>query len=617
MILATAGAVENTKSAAELKVAKKIKIVTKKQKSLKDFEAAFHHYQSGNFRQAEMICRQILQKQPNYSEVLHLLGIITAQIGEHDNAVRYIEKAIQINPHMYFYYNSLGLVLSDKGLFDEAIENYNKTLKLMPDNVAAYNNLGLALAEKGLLNEAVENYKKALILKPDDAEVYNNLGLALAEKGLLDEAVENYKKALMLAPDYAAAYNNLGNSLADRGLPDEAIENFKMALTLKSDYAEAYSNLAGTLKNKGRVDEAIENYNRALKLKPHNADMHNNLGMAYLLAKNFDKGWEEYEWRLGTMHVAPLIKPKWDGGSLEDKVILVHAEQGYGDTLQFVRYLPLLYESGAGKVLFKLNKQGLEQLLRGSELKAEIIDLSIPDEILDIDTNIHLVSLPGIFKTNLENIPFRQKRYLKANPERVEWYRERYFTDTLRQAQGDNDVVVSMSNHDRAADLSLVTRHSSLIKIGIFWQGNPTLKPDRNRSMPLHHFYPICRLPNVKVYSLQKGYGIEQLNDPPEDIQIVNLGETFNNFSDTAAAIENFDIVITIDTAVAHLSGALGKKTWILLPSHAEWRWHLDMDYSPWYEDVRLFRHKEPGKKDWDEMMERVVRQVEAEIKNR
>ncbi|RJQ56857.1 MAG: hypothetical protein C4526_00745 [Nitrospiraceae bacterium] len=135
--------------------------------------------------------------------------------------------------------------------------------------------------------------------------------------------------------------------------------------------------------------------------------------------------------------------------------------------------------------------------------------------------------------------------------------------------------------------------------------------------MPLRHFYPLCSLPNVKVYSLQKGHGIEQLNDLPDDIEIVNLGETFNDFSDTAAAIENLDMMITVDTAIGHLSGALGKKTWILLPSHAEWRWHLDMDYSPWYEDVRLFRHKETGKKDWEEMMERVKRQVEVEIRDR
>jgi hypothetical protein len=249
-----------------------------------------------------------------------------------------------------------------------------------------------------------------------------------------------------------------------------------------------------------------------------------------------------------------------------------------------VRYLPLLGDLGAGKVLFKLNNRGLERLLGGSDLKAEILDLETPVDSLNFDTNIHLMSLPLIFRTNLENIPFKQKRYLKANEEKVREYKERFFFDV------QNDKY----------------------KIGIFWQGNPAIKADRNRSLLLRYFYPLFKLPGVAIYSLQKGFGLEQLNDLPEGVEITSLGDTFNDFSDTAAAIENLDMVITIDTAVGHLSGALGKKTWILLPFNAEWRWHLDMDYSPWYEDVRLFRHKEPGKKDWEEMMERVKEQVKA-----
>jgi len=307
--------------------------------------------------------------------------------------------------------------------------------------------------------------------------------------------------------------------------------------------------------------------------------VHTHLGITYLLSGNFKRGWEEYEWRLKTISVLPLKKSKWTGGTLKDRIILVHSEQGFGDTFQFVRYLPLLHEKFSAKKVLFLPPEGLEQLLRESELGAKILDASISEEAIDYDTNIHLLSLPRIFKTDLENIPYGRKRYFKANEKKVASYKKGYF-------------------------------RTNKLKVGIFWQGSPGLKLDRHRSVPLHHFYPLCRLPDVKIYSLQKGHGIEQLEDLPEGGEITNLGETFKDFADTAAAIENLDIVITVDTAIGHLSGGLGKKTWILLPSYMEWRWHPGIDYSPWYKDVKLFRHKELGRKDWDEMMHRVKKEL-------
>jgi len=593
-------------------------------------DIARQYFQSGNFQQAEIICRQILKEEPDHSYILHLLGLIEYQKTRYDDAIFYVNKAIDINPHEYFYYYNLAKILESKGLIDEAIEKYQKALMLKPDYAGAYNNLGNLLRDKKMIDEAIGCYQKALMLKPDYAGAYNklgnllrdkkmideaigcyqkalmlkpdcagaynNLGNVLEEKGMFDEAIEKYQKALMFNPEDAEVYNNLGNAVRGKGMIDEAIEYYRKALMLRPDFAMAYSNLGLTFADKGRIVEAIENYEKAISLKP-DADNHMGLGLVYLLSKDFENGWNEYEWRLQTDNkvLLPLMKPKWDGSFLKRKTILVCAEQGYGDTIQFVRYLPLLYkEYGAKKVLFKLNQKGLENLLRENEdiLNAEILDSSVPEETLEYDTNIYLLSLPRIFKTNLNNIPFKGKRYLKANTEKVEWYRERYFNSLL------------------------VTRHSSL-KVGIFWQGNPTFTLAKDKALPLSYFYPIATVPNIKVYSLQKGYGIEQLNNLPEGIEIVNLGETFNNFSDTAAAIENLDLVITIDSAVAHLSGALGKKTWILLPSFAEWRWHLDMDYSPWYEDVRLFRHKEMGKKNWEEMMERVKKQVEIEVEKK
>ncbi|RJQ51597.1 MAG: tetratricopeptide repeat protein [Nitrospiraceae bacterium] len=572
------------------------------------FDEAIEHY------------KMALKLNPDYADAHYNLGITLKEKGMVDEAIENYEKALELKPDYLLAYSNLGIALKDKGMVDEAIEYYRKALMLKPDYVEAYNNLGLALAQKGMTDEAIGYYQKALILKPDFADTYINLGVALKKRGMVDEAIEHYRKALMLKPDCVEAYNNLGDALTDKGKIDEAIKNLEEALKLNPDNAEAYNNLGNALKEKGMLEESIGNYGKALALKHSYADAYNNLGLAfgdkgmvvqaiehckkavllepnpdnnanlgmvYLLAKDFENGWREYEWRLKVIDVPSLIKPEWDGSSLQGKTILVYPEQGYGDTLQFVRYLPKLYEDfGAKKVIF-IPQKGLEQILRESDLKAEILDSDTSPDALKYETNIHLLSLPRIFKTNLDNIPFRQKRYLEANPEKVEWYRSKFFTTPY-------------------------PLHPQPFKIGIFWQGNPGLKPDRNRSMPLHYFYPLCRPPGVKIYSLQKGHGVEQLKDLPDDIDIVNLGDTFNDFSDTAAAIENLDLMITVDTAIGHLSGAMGKKTWILLPSHAEWRWHLDMDYSPWYEDVRLFRHKEPGKKNWEEMMERVVEELQG-----
>jgi tetratricopeptide (TPR) repeat protein len=661
-------------------MAKKIKI-KKPQIDMKDLEAAAYYFQTGNLRQAELICRQILLIDPAHGETWHLLGIIAVNTGQLDEAIHYFNNAVCSNPREYSYYYNLGNAYADKGVPDGAIEAFNKALTLKPDSASAHNNLGRAFLNKGMLDEAIESFRKVLALAPSDANAYNSLGIAFYEKGLLEEAIENFRKALSfkrdfdsaynnlatafnkkgcmpdeaincarkalaLKPDYVEAFSNLGIAFCEKGLLEDAIENFKKALALKSDfeaynnlatafnkkggmpdeaincarkalalkpdYTEAFNNLGIAFCDKGLTDEAVKYFRKASELNPYNSKFHYNLGMAYLLKKDFDRGWEEYEWRqkLKANRVSPLTKPHWDGSSLKGKSIIVYAEQGYGDTLQFVRYLPDLYEIFSAKKVMFVSQEGLKQLLRESDLKAEILDLETPVDSLNFDTNIYLMSLPRVFRTNLENIPFKGKRYLKANEQRMKWYREKFFLPVIPACpQSLFQKRVPASGDDKNG-----INERALIKIGIFWQGNPDYQDDRSRSIPLHLFNPICRLPGVKVYSLQKGHGIEQLNGLPEDIEIVSLGETFNDFSDTAAAIENLDLVITIDTAVAHLSAALGKKTWILLPAYAEWRWHMDMEYSPWYEDVRLFRHKEPGKKDWAEMMQRVKGQIKVEI---
>ncbi|RJQ51598.1 MAG: tetratricopeptide repeat protein, partial [Nitrospiraceae bacterium] len=374
-------------------MAKKIKIKTKKPQGLKAFDIALQHYQSGNLKQAEMVCRQILDRQPEHSDTWHLLGVIAHQLGRHEAAIQFIKKAVHINSDVTSYYNDLGLAYAFKGDMEDAITFFKKALDVK-ENAASYMNLGNAYAENGMFDKAIESYKCALEFEHDNPDIFYNLGERYLTEGVFHKAIDCYRKATELRTDFFEAFCGLGNALWATGEIVEARKSYEMAVALRKDDVLAHTNIAHL----------------------------------HLILKDFKKGWEENEWRLKNIQAPPLTKPKWDGTSPKGKTILVYAEQGYGDTLQFVRYLPLLYKSGADKVLFKLNNKGLEQLLRESDLKAEILDAGTPVESLEYDTNIHLLSLPRIFKTNLENIPFRQKRYLEANPEKVEWYRSKFFT---------------------------------------------------------------------------------------------------------------------------------------------------------------------------------------------
>ncbi|HBH18812.1 MAG TPA: hypothetical protein DDX14_07755, partial [Cyanobacteria bacterium UBA9579] len=455
-----------------------------------------------------------------------------------------------------------------------SIACFEKVIQLNPDYAEGYYNLGNSLQEKGEFEKAQLCFQKSVELKSDFTEAYNNLGLILSKQLQFDKAMEYYKKAIDLDPDYCDSYINLGSALNEKGQSEEARKYFHKALEIKPDFAEAYINLGKSFYLSTDLEESEECYQKALLIKPEYADAYFGLALINLLKGNFDKGWEYYEYRFSLydqkfLKKPAFTKPKWAGESLQNKTILIHHEQGFGDSLQFVRYLPVLHSMGA-KVLFKSPKE-LEELLKQSDLKAEIINNSI----VEYDMYAYLMSMPYYLKTDSENIPFKDK-YLKANPEKINDYREKYFkTDKF--------------------------------KVGIFWQGRKWYG-DKNRSLPLEYFIKLSQLKNIQLYSLQKGDGIEQLENIPSGIDIINLGKTFNDFSDTAAAIENLDLFITIDTSVAHLSAGLGIPTWILLPFTPEWRWGINTNESYWYDSVKLFRQIGTG--NWSELMNRVIAEV-------
>jgi tetratricopeptide (TPR) repeat protein len=497
---------------------------------------AIEHHQAGRFQAAEQIYRQILAVEPNHAGAWHLFGLLAHQVGKQETAIQYIEYAIRLNPGVAAFHSNLGVAYRALGKLGEATACWRRALELSPEFVDAMVNLGNVLRERGQLDEAVACYRRALELKPDNPTAYYNYGTALSDQGLLADAVACYRRALSLKPDYADALNNLGFAL----------------------------------KRQGQLDEAATCYQRALELRPDFAECRLNLGVLRLLRGDFAAGWPDYEarWPAGKVAARDFRQPLWDGRPLDGKTILIHAEQGFGDTIQFIRYAPLVQQRGA-RVIFECQKPLVRLLAAWPEIE-QLVPQGEPLPRFDVQSP--LLSLPGIFRTSLETIPVRTP-YFFAAPEVVEHWR------------GELGAIGGR-------------------KIGIAWHGDPRQENNRARSISLRCFEPLAGLPGVQLVSLQKGAGVEQLQDAAGRFPITEVGSRLNDFMDTAGAIMNLDLVIACDTAVAHLAGALGARVWVALCYVPDWRWLLDRDDCPWYSTMRLFRQKQPG--DWPGVFEEI-----------
>jgi tetratricopeptide (TPR) repeat protein len=562
---------------------------------------AFRHHQAGRLQVAEQIYRQILAAEPNHADALHLLGVVAGQTGQYDVAVNYAAQAISLNSHVSAFHNTLGYALMRLGKLNDAVACFRTATILKPDYTEAHNNLGHALLGQRKFNDAAASFRMTTKLKPDYAEAHNDLGNALLEQGNIDDAIACFRTATILKPDYIEAHCNLGNAFIEQGKFDDAIAHCRTALALKSDNARALTILGTAFMKQSKLDDAIACYRRALELRPDAALAHHNLGIAFkdqgkqddavacyekalalkpdfaeahmsrafnwLLTGDWQRGWPESEWRWKTKGVASrcFAQPLWDGALLSGKTILMHAEQGLGDTIQFVRYAAIAERLG-GTVVVECHKPlmpllescpGIDHLVgQGNELPA-------------FDVHAPLMSLPGILKTSVATVP-ASIPYLVAKPTLLEHWRKR-----LSELDG--------------------------FKIGISWQGNPKHHRDRFRSIPLACFAPVAQIPGIRLISLQKGAGSEQLVAVRDRFPVTDLASELDEqsgpFMDTAAVMKNLDLVITSDTATAHLAGALGVPVWVALSFAPDWRWLLDCTDCPWYPTMRLFRQKVLG--DW------------------
>jgi len=472
-----------------------------------------------------------------------------------------------------------GIALARQGRIDDAVHAYERAIATEPGLAEAHYNLGIAHRAQGRMADAAACWRRAIALRPDFVPAHNNLGSALLELGQVDAAIAAHRRALEIDPRSLPALINLGNALRRSGRAEDAAQVYRGALALAPDDAMAHGNLGLVLQDLGLFDESEAEYRRALALRPDYADAHRNLGMLLLLMGRFAEGWAEYRWRWQTRwHPRrQFLFPPWDGGDLAGKRILLHAEQGLGDSIMFCRLATTLAARGA-RVTLEV-QPALVRLLSGLARVERILPAGTALPMLDLEAP--LLDLPGLLQLDDRSMP-ADTPYLRAEQDRVTRWRA-----VLGNRPG--------------------------LKVGIVWQGNPLSIADLGRSPPLAAFAPLAALPGVRLIALQKDAGREQLSALAG---VEDLGAGFDAgpdaFLDTAAVMQGLDLVISADTASAHLAGALGRPCWIVLKSAPDWRWMLERSDTPWYPTTLLFRQKHRG--DWGELFRRVADALAARV---
>ena len=557
--------------------------------------------------------RQALRLNGRDADSMQMLAQLLEDTSEAAEAIQLCKKVIELAPDREAVYFHLAFLLNSRGEVTAALEIYRRAVTLFPNSSDSHFSLGKALYEAGLPEECIPCYERALALKSDDPEAHNCLGRVLHERGDLGLARQSYLRAVTLTPEFAEALSNLGALQMDAGEYKTGEAVLRRAIALKPDLWNAHCNLGSILARQGDALGAIAAFRNvlmvnprdvptlcslgftldalgdeagaascfrfALEVQPESSLARFNLSSHLLLDGNFADGWREYEQRWLVRQFAgkrePFAQPQWRGEPIRGGRIYVYAEQGLGDTLQFVRYVPMLAELGA-EVILEVQPP-LLALLR--DLHPAVEAIAKGERPQEVDWHSPLLSLPGAFGTDLSNIP-APVSYLQADASKCAAWSRRLATGSLR--------------------------------VGVVWTGNPEHTRDRLRSIPFSQFRRLTGVEGTTLYALQKGLTVAQREELASAGKVVDLGAELEDFTDTAAIVANLDLVITVDTSVAHLAGALGKPVWILLPHVPDWRWLRERSDSPWYPTARLFRQTVPGR--WDCVLERVERELRETV---
>lgn len=573
----------------------------------------------GQYEQAIEICKRAIEIDPRCAKAHYTMGHCLACLGRQDEAMASFGNALALDDRLVEAYNQLAVILCQKGLYQRAIGYLRKAIEIDPDLPDLYNNMGIALRAMGRLSQAIDYYKKALELEPAFPEALYNLANAQYKLGMLSSALDCCKKALQLRPDYAQAYNQLGMILAALSDYEGAIaayqnaicldgscaefynniaivqkqihrydlaaQNYLKAIELEPGFAQAWFNLAGMLQQMGRPDKAIECYDKAIELQGGDyPDARWNKAITLLLKGDLKEGWQQYRWRYKAnldqaLYPYTWQKPIWQGQILEGKSIVIYCEQGLGDAIQFVRYVPMVRSFGPRTLILEA-WPALVRLF--STIKG--VDMVVQAHAAELEQQVDLVAsvmdLPAIFQTDLDSIP-ADVPYLLPDQQAIAQWKRRLPADTFN--------------------------------VGIVWAGRPTHGNDSNRSCQLEYFSVLADIKGVGIYALQKGPACSQIKSFDRPIQ--NLADQFEDMFDTANCIAALDLVISVDTAVAHLAGAIGRPVWTILPFAPDWRWMLNRTDSPWYPTMRLFRQPSPG--DWHSVFAQLRQQLQITVQER
>jgi len=560
-----------------------------------------------------------LRRQPAMAVAHMNLGHALASLGRYEEALKRYEQTLALRPRLPEAEFAAGFVLARMGKLKEAEVRYRRALALRPDFAAAWMNLGSLLREQGREIYAEAALRRAVELRPDLISGWINLATLERERSRPAEAEADLRKAFALNPeqvetlvawcqfraaehDPAGAWQWLGWALAREPDNSEAVNMHGILLHQEGRFAEAVtvfeqaealghraaaSNRGNSLLDLGRLDEALRAQELAVELDPVSPGALYNLSLTRLRLGDWRQGWPNYEtrWRFHAVHRTPRIfsQPRWQGEPLDGRRILLHAEQGLGDTIQFCRYVSMVAARG-GRVILQVQEPALRLIQSLAAVRAGLAETALLGaQSPEFDLECPLLSLPAVFGTTVETVPW-PGAYLGADPALAAEKRVQF-------------------QHARLQG-SPCAQH----RIGLAWAGNPRYKADRNRSTRLETLLPLLRMPGNTWISLQKGPAAEQLADLPSNVFVWDGSSRDRDLAETAALVATLDLIITTDTCIAHLAGAMGKTVWILLPHLSDWRWMQRIETTPWYPAARLFRQRSPG--DWAGVMERVVEEL-------
>ena len=523
-----------------------------------DFEQAVKFHQTGNLDKAELAYSEILRQDPQNSAVLNLMGVLLLQKGSTNEAISNLKKAVSLNPCAP-YLENLALAFFVRGEFLDAAKNYEEALK-KEDTLLAREQAQKCYEKLGMFDKVLEHLEKIHEIQPENIDCVRKIASLCKAHHRYEKAIEFYEKSIAFVPDDIVAMNNEGLCYEGIGEYSKAKCLYERALKIKKNY-EAFHNLGVLFRRLRDFDSSIDCLKKALLMKPNSTESKVSLGMSYLSKKDFHNGYKYYSQRNPKL-MAKYSNP-WDGKKHPDKTLLIHFDGGHGDQLMFCRYLR--YIEGWFKEIKLLVYPGLLDLFKFNFPQLKVM---LPEEDFSpYDYSVNIMELHYKLGIDFYHIPAFES-YLRAPQEKIDYFKAKYF------------------NTDKK-------------KVGLFWQGNP--KVFKNRAISLKELESLFGHDNCAFYSCEKGDSLHQIGDYP---QIIDLEPDLKSFSDTAGALMNLDVLVTIDTGIAHLAGALGVKTYLLLPYSSEWRWFLDDEKTPWYPCFRLFKQKCDG--NWEDVVKRI-----------